>query len=332
MKERDAITALIAGMRRSPQQTNAPFASDAEIIDLDGARWAITVDDYSAEDRWDAGTASADDAGTLGWNLVTATLSDLLAVGAVPRFMLNSFVSTPRMDAAWLRALSAGMDRALDACGAYMLGGDLGTGAEWRFTGVALGALPAGRAALSRIARAPSGNVLVSGDFGDANLAAASDLGAPRLEIRLAESQWLAETNADAGGACIDTSDGLVGALEALCLCDAGLRIELDCEAVPYAAGIDAAARALHLPREIFLMGSAGEYELVALAPEPADHQRHGLRRIGRFAHDGDPGLHFHRGGRWIAHPGLPDPREAASLEEYRGRLIALARKLFDTK
>jgi len=331
MKERDAIAALISAFRRSPAQRNKPFAADAEIVDLGGSLWAITVDDYSAEDRWDTA-----DPFTLGWNLVAATMSDLLAVGAAPRFMLNSFIATARMDEGWLRMLSRGMDEALGACGAHMLGGDVGMGAEWRFTGVALGGFPAGSRPLSRVADARAGRVIVSGTFGDANLAASNGAPAPRLEIRVPESRRLAAAIRGAGGACIDTSDGLVAALEAFCLCDPSLRIEIDRAAVPYATGIDAAARALGLPREIFLMGSAGEYELVALAGATADATErdspgpaHGLRAIGRFAHAGDPGIHFRQGDDLRAHAGLPDPRAAGSLEEYRTALITLARKVF---
>ena len=134
MKETELIATLAEGWARSPLQENERFASDAEILSLEGRRLAVTVDDYSAEDRLSAG-----DPALLGWNLVAATVSDLLAVGAVPRFVLNSFVATRDMDAAYLRALAGGMQQALSACGASMAGGDVGTGAEWRFTGFALG-------------------------------------------------------------------------------------------------------------------------------------------------------------------------------------------------
>ncbi|MFH1143259.1 MAG: AIR synthase related protein, partial [Candidatus Eisenbacteria bacterium] len=319
---------------------NGLFGSDAEIVDLDGSLWAVTVDDYSAEDH-----LAADDPRVLGWNLATATLSDLLAVGAVPRFMLNSFVGERGMEAAWLSAFSAGVQEALTECGAAMLGGDVGIGAQWRFTGVALGSFRAGQGPLGRRTSCTSGQVVVSGALGDGNLAAVG-APAPRFELRLRESAALAsaaqasETGRakSAGGApvaCIDTSDGLVAALEALCLCDPGLRIEVDLAAVSCAPGVEAAAQAQGVPREAFLMGSAGEYELAALVPENARAAvgRAGMRPIGAFTRGGDqsPGLYFRRGATRVAHPGLPDPRESASLDEYTGTLIALTRRLFGT-
>ena len=330
MKETELIATLAEGWARSPLQENERFASDAEILSLEGRRLAVTVDDYSAEDRLSAG-----DPALLGWNLVTATVSDLLAVGAVPRFVLNSFVATRDMDAAYLRALAGGMQQALSACGASMAGGDIGTGAEWRFTGVALGDFPAGQAPLSRLASCSAGAVMVTGAFGDANLAAGAGGPAPRFEMRLAESALLAALAPERAGtapvACIDTSDGLIRALEIFGKLTPDLRIEIDLAAIPYAPGIDRAAEALNGPREVFLMGSAGEYELAALVPERAadDLARAGLRRIGTFRRDAQPGLFFRGGTDRIAHPGLPDPREVDSFDAYCTALMTLARRLF---
>ena len=323
MKETEIITALAEGLTRSKLQRNALFASDAEILALEGGRLAVTVDDYSAEDRFSVG-----DPALLGWNLIAATVSDLLAVGAVPRFVLNSFVATRAMDARYLRDLAAGMQEALTACGACMAGGDVGTGAEWRFTGVALGDFPAGQAPLSRIAPAGAGAVMVTGELGDANLAAGTQGPAPRFEVRRAESAVLA---ALAPGACIDTSDGLIRALEIFRELTPELRIDIDLAAIPYAAGVDRAATALDVPREVFLLGSAGEYELAALVPERAvgDLAGAGWRRIGAFDGGAPAGLFFRRGGERIAHPGLPDPREAESFDAYCAALVALARRLF---
>jgi thiamine monophosphate kinase len=330
MKETEIIATLAEGLARSPLQHNARFTSDAEILTVDGCRMAVTVDDYSAEDH-----LSAHDPMQLGWNLVTATVSDLLAVGAEPRFMLNSFVATRGMDAPYLRALSAGMQQALTACGASMAGGDIGTGADWRFTGIALGSFRDGQAPLSRLVPCDAGAVMVTGAFGDANLAAGAGGPTPRFEVRLAESALLAAIAPERAGmapaACIDTSDGLVSGLETFCTLTADLRIEIDLEAVPYASGVTSAAVAMNAPREVFLMGSAGEYELLALVPESAcdSAARAGMRRIGAFSKGSHPGLYFRRGTELIAHPGLPDPREADSLGAYCAILIDLARSVF---
>jgi thiamine monophosphate kinase len=333
MKEKDVIVALAAQFADSARQRNERFSSDAEILELGETLLAVTVDDYSAEDRM-----SGDDPAQLGWNLITATVSDLLAVGAAPRFALNSFVASPAMDEAYLRTLASGMQQALTASGAHMAGGDIGTGADWRFTGVALGEFLSGQAPLSRRVACEAGAVVATGAFGDANLFAAAGLlagmlvMAPRFEVRLAESAALAALTVPAG--CMDTSDGLVNVLETMCDLDPALRIELDLASVPLAPGVKAAAGAMRIPPETFLMGSAGEYELVALVPTDAVEEivRAGWQRIGSFDRRSPGGLIFRRDEDLIAHPGLPDPRDAGSFEAYCAQLIDLSRALFEER
>jgi thiamine-monophosphate kinase len=339
MKEREIIEAIAGSLPRSPGQVNSLFSSDAEIIEMDGHRLAVTVDDYSAEDRLDAR-----DAKLLGWNLVVATVSDLLAVGAQPRFMLNSLVTSPAMGPAYLHALSAGMHEALEACGASMAGGDIGTGADWRFTGVALGTFAAGRVPLSRVLSREvpvggiTGAVLVTGALGDANLAAGTGGAAPRFELRLAESAALAAQGASPAGvaplACIDTSDGLASGIETLAGLNPTLRIEIDLAEVPYAPGVIDTAVAMRVPPAAFLMGSAGEYELLALVPDRiagaiAALEHTGLHRIGTFTTESKPGIYFLSAGRCVALPELPDPREAGSFDAYCANLIELAQRVF---
>ncbi len=332
MTEREIIETLAASFAKLPAQRNAIFTSDAEIVELGGHHLALTVDDYSAEDR-----LSGDEPALLGWNLVTATLSDLLAVGAVPRVMLNSLVVTPSMERAYLQALAAGMQEALAAAGAAMAGGDIGAGPAWRFTGVALGEFRPGQVPLSRLLPSglEAGAVMATGAFGDANLAAGTGASPVRFELRLAESAALAALAPRQPGiapaTCIDTSDGLASALETLCVLNAGLHVEIDRDLIPYAPGAGDAAAAMGLPREVFLMGSAGEYELLALVPEGAipTAEGAGLRRIGAFTTHAHPGVFFRGGGTPIALSKLPDPREAASFEAYCASLVELAQGLF---
>ncbi len=383
MTERDLIACLASACPRSSRQRNALFDSDAEIVDLAGSRMAITVDEFSAEDRF-----PSDDWKLLGWNLVAATMSDLFAVGAKPAFFLDAFVAPPAMDENDLRALGKGLAEALEACGASLAGGDVGTGAEWRFTGIAIGEfgdvarpmtrrleMPSSRDRIAGPVRlsassthagpsheletppgsveiAVAGDVIVSGSLGDVNLAAATKGSAVRLELRIAESTALMRLNAAPEGeddrpsiACMDTSDGFVSALETFCLLDPRLHIEIDLPSLPYASGVIEAARAMALPSEVFLLGYAGEYELVALVPDVLGWRKAiagdglaggGFRAVGRFSTGGpfeamQPGLHFRRGNWRRPHPGLPDPRNAVSFEAYRDELIALALRLFGT-
>jgi thiamine-monophosphate kinase len=324
MREEDIIRVLSSRLRRSGRQLNAPFASDAEIVDSAGGRLALTIDDFSAED-----CLPATDPRSLAWNLVVATVSDLLAVGARPEFMLNSLVTARFMNRGWLEAFSAGMQEALSACGVAMLGGDVGSGEQWHFTGVALGTFPAGREPLMRIVATPSGAVLATGSFGDANLAALGGDLPLRFECRAEESAMLPP-----GAACLDTSDGLARSLEILVEQNPGLRVEIDLGAVPYADDVETVAAAAGAPAETFLLGAAGEYEMVALVGENAARGLEtsgGWRRIGKFARASPAGLFYRRpkSDELVAHEKLPDPRDSSDLPAYRDAVIALARRLF---
>jgi thiamine-monophosphate kinase len=314
MREADIIRAVRSHLAVSAEQRNAPFASDAEIIEIGEGLLALTLDEFSAEDG-----LSTDDPGLLGWNVVVATLSDLLAVGAEPRFLLTSVVAAEDMAEPWLAAFSGGMQDALDAFGAFALGGDVGTDQAWRVTGCGLGTLR-GRP-LDRIVRAENGALVVTGALGDGNLAAAGGP-TPRFECRLPEARSLAVQEA----ACIDTSDGLAVTLETFVKLNDGLSVTVDLDAVPYSSGIDKAASALAVPREAFLLGSAGEYELLAFVPESAAARLVGLTPIGSFAKGAPPGISYCRGSDCVEHERLPDPRGAA---DYRAQIVALARKLF---
>ncbi len=90
------------------------------------------------------------------------------------------------------------------------------------------------------------------------------------------------------------------------------------------------AAHRAGVPPEAFLLGSAGEYELLAFVPEDAVPDGGSVCRVGSFSRTADGGI-FYRlpGGRKLRHQPLPDPREVCDLDRYRDRVIDLARRLF---
>lgn len=333
MKERDLILALHQSLSASPAQRSRLFESDAEILELAGQCLALTIDDFSAEDGFPTG-----DPELLAWNLIMATVSDLFAVGASPLALLNSIIASPEMDADFLARFSTGMNAALQVAGAHMLGGDAGTADAWRFTGVALGTCARPGAPLNRVSSAKAGQVLLSGRLGDGNLAAG--VGASGLRFECRREAAAALVTAAAGGAqiaCIDTSDGLGVSLANLAAVNDSLRIVIQRQAIPYAAGIAQAAGALDVPPEAFLLGSAGEYELLALWDESAALPPPGFQPIGWFDRSAAHGVYWQRSGERreglraeaTRQPELPDPRASTSLDEYRADLFACAHAMF---
>ena len=323
MNEKDIIGAIRKHLKTSPRQrTGQVSESDAEVAEIAGRLLAFTIDDFSAEDM-----LSLDDPRALGRNLAAATISDLLAVGAVPEFMLHSLVTEPGMDSRMLAELSAGLQEALDEFGAALLGGDVGTGAEWRYTGCAVGSFRDDAGPISRRIPADRGRIIVTGQLGDANLAALAGTGPPPFECRLRESRLIAASEA----ACIDTSDGLAKALETVAELNPGVSIIIDIDTVPYALGVEAAAASHGVRPEAFLFASAGEYELLAFVPEAFASGGTPFTVIGSFERRPPGGIHYRVAGSetLIDHEAVPDPRGLGDLDAYRNEVIVLAERLF---
>ncbi len=325
MKEADIIKAIRTRLRSCPQQRNGVFESDAEVVELGGRLLAFTADDFSAEDL-----ISTNDPQMLGWNLAIATISDLLAVGAAPEFMMQSLVVCPEMDREVIEGISAGIQDALNEFGAAMLGGDVGLGEAWRYTGFAIGSFAEDATPMSRKVPVNSGLIVVTGDFGDANLAAVTGSSGLRFECRLNQARRIAAKAA----ACIDTSDGLIRAIETVCEQNPQIRLVLDIDTIPYASGVKEFAASLSARPEAMLFGSAGEYELVAFVSEP--HGREllecgGFTTIGTFSSDSPGGVYYRTAGadKLIPHIATPDPRQMRDFGEYRDAIVALTHRLF---
>jgi thiamine-monophosphate kinase len=279
MNEYEMIRTLAARFRRSPEQANAPFESDAEFVRMGGEWWGMTVDEFSpGEDLF-----AADDPRRLGSNLVTATVSDLLAAGVEPRFFLHALCLPRAGGDRFAEALCDGMADALDRAGCALCGGDLGTADPWRYTGFALGPLRAPQPLTRRLP--PRNQTLwITGALGGLNAAAFSRSGSPALALRLPEARC-AWAVALAG---IDTSGGLADALWMLSQASPGVRLAVDLAALPYAPGVRETCEAAGIPIEAALFGGAGEYELLFAAPDglgAADRARlsaAGLMPIGQ--------------------------------------------------
>lgn len=314
--ERRLIERMLEYFPRHPAQVNAPFTADAELVCIEGRTWAVTTDEFSSEEDG----FTTDDPARLGWNLAVATLSDLLAVGAAPRFFLDALV-LPRDDAdAFGDGVAAGVSSVLAEAGCAFLGGDLGMGDAWRFTGVAFGPAQAAGGPLTRVFGGVDVELWSTGAFGDANVALFTGAPTPVFEFRAKA----AEIAARHGRGCIDTSGGLFEALHTLAQVNPGARIEVDFKAVPLADSARSVAVAAGVPVAAALIGGAGEYELVFGLPRAADESVRcelrglGATIIGGAFHDAGPaGVFVRARGATRPVPVCPDPRSFVEREAY---------------
>jgi len=261
-QEEEQIRMMAGLMPRSSQQLNQLFEADAEIVEFNGQKFLVTMDEFSDEDQW-----RTDDPERLGWNLAVGAISDILATGGVPTFYAHSLTVSLDWDDQYLKLLASGVACALKEAGVGFLGGDFGRASVWRCTAMVLGIL-SGRPLLRSGARA--GELLfLSGEVGRGNLEAflrmagehdlVRQLVKPfknQFSLRLKEAELIREY----ATACIDTSDGVFNALNTLSeLSQVGYEVS----ELPYLKTGRYLARLNKLPKTLLFLGEGGEYELL---------------------------------------------------------------------
>lgn len=156
----------------------------------------------------------------VGHNALARGLSDIAAMGAMPRFCLLSLALPPHADHLWVKGFYRGLLKLADSTGATLAGGDLAHTDRFHCDIVVCGAVPRGTA-LRRSGAKPGHAIYVSGALGGSALGLETGRGAAwrrhlRIEPRLGLG-WFLRTRLKAT-ACMDLSDGLSLDLERLCL------------------------------------------------------------------------------------------------------------------
>jgi len=328
MNEYDTIRSIASQFARSRDQLNKPFECDAELVRMGGQVWGLTMDEFSPqEDRF-----TEDAPVVLGANLAVATLSDLLAAGAEPRFFLHA-LSLPRaVQAVFVDGLVEGIRRVLDQAGCPLCGGDLGTADTWRYCGFAMGPVVSAKPLTHCLPPEPQ-TLWVTGELGDANLAALRRESTPSFELRIKEAAIMRKY----ATGCIDTSGGLMDAVWILHEMSPGLQITLHADRLPFARGIREATAAAGMPAGAAFLGGAGEYELLFATPRDmaaaavAELKGVGVTPIADVTTGGDGGVCINRGGTTVTAMTAPPPcpRSFAIEADYLQAVVRAAVTLF---
>lgn len=311
--ERELVDLLVRHAPRSPRQLNAPYEADAELIRVGGPKpppdgWlAVTTDSISEE--IDSGLYEG--AEEIGWMAVTASASDLAAVGADPLGVMLDVSVPGDCSERFVRRLGRGVADAATSYGLPLLGGDTNRSSTLRIGSTALGWV-VGRPSTRRGAR--PGHLIYT--TGPAGLGAAVALERLLEEGRIRDAlPFRPRARLTEGArfraviaACVDTSDGLLRALDDLLRLE-GLGAELDppVETLLHRDALTGATRR-GLPGWLFLAGPHGDYELVFTVP-PEDRGR--LERVA-----GTTATPLLRIGRVVATPGV-----ALAAEDHAFRL-----------
>lgn len=212
----------------------------------------------------------------LGWKALAVNLSDVAAMGAVPRWVTLA-LSLPQIDHDWLAAFAAGFFNCADTFGVDLIGGDTTRG-PLNLCVTAFGEVAAGRAIRRSGARTGDG-IWVSGQPGRAALGLASLLGNVRLYgsarddciAALEQPQPRVALGAALQGlatAMIDVSDGLLADLGHIARAS-GLAALVEHAALPWAALHAACADGAAVCDA--LLAGGDDYELLFCAPREAD-------------------------------------------------------------
>jgi thiamine-monophosphate kinase len=181
----------------------------------------------------------------LGHKALAVNLSDLAAMGAVPRWAMLS-LALPDVDATWLKGFSRGFFALADKHGVDLIGGDITRGPRNICVQI-MGEVGQGKA-LRRDGARIGDDIWVSGQLGDAAAAVAHRHGELNLEPAALERcrtrlDWptpriaLGQELGALAHSAIDVSDGLLGDLAHICE-RSGVGAQVEFSAVPCSADL----------------------------------------------------------------------------------------------
>lgn len=254
------------------QQLILGIGDDAAAWYGDASIQLATVDSFIQDVHFSLGIASWED---LGWKALAVNLSDIAAMGGLPRYALLSLALPDSTEVEDVTALYRGMTELTKQFEVTIVGGDTSSAPLVIITVTILGSTEGrDKRMLTRSTAAPGEKVAVTGYLGAA--AAGLEMLTKQLQFdseatdslrraflrpspRIAEGQLLVGQGVKTA---IDISDGLISDLNHICKASqVGARIEVDC--VP----ISPAVRANFGDEALELALSGGEdYELLFTA------------------------------------------------------------------
>jgi thiamine-monophosphate kinase len=274
-------TALIAALARefgpAPSEVILGIGDDCAALTLNGADYLLwTMDTLVEGVHFDLAYTTLIQ---LGWKSLAVNLSDIAAMGGVPRHALLSLGWPRDRDRQAALAFAEGLAQAAREYGVAIIGGDTVASPPGLVITVTLtGSVPATQ--MLRRSGAKAGDLIfVSGPLGEAatgleilrqGLALASDIKVPLVEAHLLPRPQLAAgrllAQSGLATALIDTSDGVATDLYHVCQAS-GVGALLKAASVPISPRVQIAAPYLHRdPLSLALTGGE-DYLLLFTSP-----------------------------------------------------------------
>jgi thiamine-monophosphate kinase len=264
--ENKFINKLISDFERSPNQLNKPHESDAEIIQFENMKLAVTTDSISEE----ISTGLYNGPYLIGWMIVTVNVSDLAAVSAMPIGILISEIIPKDFSDEKLQLLQKGISDACKKYNTFVLGGDTNEGENLLLTGTAIGVIN-NEKILSRISCKPGDLIYSSGKLGIGNAYAISKLinkTSDSTKYKPVAQIEISKIISKYASASMDTSDGLISTIDQLMrLNNVGFEITEKCEKIINDEAL-IYSKKLNIPSWLLLAGQHGEFEVVFTIPQ----------------------------------------------------------------
>ncbi len=300
LNEFEVIARISGGLPPAPPEVLVPVGDDCAVLRLGDTLWVAAVDMLVSGHHFKEWAAPED----VGYKAVAVNVSDVAAMGGIPRFILTSGgAADPETT---LRCFQ-GVMQACEEFGVYPLGGDT-TRAEALTVDVSIlgqldsppvlrsGARPGDLLAVTGELGASSAGFLAleRGDTGAERLIRKHLRPTPRVEAGVAAARLGVR-------AMIDLSDGLASDVRHICE-RSGTGCRVDIGLLPVAEDTRTLADSIGRDQEVLAATGGEDYELLMAAPESVLDELVAdidvpLTMIGEMTGEG---VIFHRGGEIV--------------------------------
>ena len=259
------------------------IGDDAAVLKLNAGRVLLATTDLLAEGvHFDLACITYRQ---LGYKAAMANLSDIAAMGGIPRFALITVALTPRETPGDVEEVYAGIRTACRPAGTVVVGGDTSASRIGLFLSITVLGEASPQAVLRRSGAHPGDRLYVTGTLGDAQagweILRAHTHGLRRRTVNARYTAYLVErhiaptarlregrTLAEGGlaSAAIDLSDGLAGDLRHICE-ESGVSADIALDRLPLSPALIAHARAQRRNPTEYALSGGEDYELLFTVP-----------------------------------------------------------------
>ena len=265
MDEFEVIDQIFRRPEGSTSQVAVGIGDDGAVINLTAGKQAVVVMDTLVADVHFRESQPAD---SIGHRALAVNLSDIAAMGAVPRWATLS-LTLSKVDENWLNGFAHGFFELAGRHEVNLIGGD--TTAGPMTVCVTVGGEVEAEGVLRRAGAQPGDFVYLSGRIGGAAAALSSTEGYvdPVLHRALCWPQPRTELGSALGriaNSAVDISDGLLADLSHVLNASGGLGAEIEADSLPL---VESAVALLGRQAALELaLGGGDDYELCFTAPK----------------------------------------------------------------